>query len=97
MPKSLSELLAAQNSSIANLADRAQQKVALSDHLRTQLPENLAGGFVHCNLRDDGTLAVIASSSECAARLRFETEEFSRICTALGITISGIKVSVSSG
>jgi hypothetical protein len=94
MSKSLSELLASSGSPLGDLADIAAQKVALSEQMRKQLPDSLAGGFVHCNIRDDGTLAVIASSSEWAARLRFETELFTRICTDQGVSISGIKVTV---
>ena len=63
MPKSLSELLGGQDSSLGGLVRHANQMERLGDRLRAGLPESLAGGFVHCNLREDGTLAVLASSS----------------------------------
>jgi hypothetical protein len=73
--KSLSELIGAQNSGLGRLAAEARMRTDLSDHVRSRLDEPLASGINHCNLRDDGTLVVIAVNSEWAARLRFESQQ----------------------
>jgi len=59
------------------------------------LDQSLAEGFVHCNIRDDGTLVVMASSPAWAARLRFEGEQLKAICKNRGIDVQSVKVRVT--
>ena len=94
--KSLSELIAGQNSPLGNLASEARRRESLDSHLRKHLPAALSAGFLHCNLRDEGTLVVITSSPEWASRLRFEKELFIRLCTEHGTPVTSVKVRVGS-
>ena len=95
-PKSLSELIGSQNSPLGNLASEARLRESLSDHLRKHLPADLSAGLLHCNLRDETTLIVIASSPEWASRLRFEKELFIRLCADHGTQVTDVKVRVGS-
>jgi len=93
--KSLSELIASQNSDLGRLAAAARKRADLSDHLRGQLGEPLSGAISHCNLRDDGTLVVIAVNSEWAARLRFESQQLMALARETGANVSSCKIRVA--
>jgi len=56
----------------------------------------LSGGFSHCNIREDGTLVIIATSPEWASRLRFETQPFIDLCRQQGTLVRNVKVRVSA-
>ena len=73
-PKSLSGLLSDTDSALGRLADEAALRVALTDHLRNGLDPGIGQQLLGANLRDDGTLVILASGPEWAARLRFESE-----------------------
>ena len=94
--KSLGELIGSSNTEFANLADAARLRADLSEYLRNNLDKSLADGFVHCNIRDDGTLVVIATSSEWASRLRFEAQQFIDLCRKQGTLVRTVKVRVSA-
>lgn len=79
-PKPLSELISQPDSALRRLADEARRRISLGDHMRTGLPEHLSAGVLGCNIRSDGTLVMIVSSPEWAARLRFESERLLRLC-----------------
>ncbi len=72
-PRGLGELLAA-NTPLGALARAASSRLDLADSVRQQLSPTLAAAVSNCNLRGDGTLVVSATSSEWAARLRFEAD-----------------------
>ena len=93
-PKSLSHLLASKQGSLGNLAREARLREDLSDHLRNHLPVALIDGFLHCNLRAQGQLVVLASSPEWASRLRFETDLIRSLCAAHGTEVTSVKVRV---
>jgi hypothetical protein len=95
--KSLSELIGGKSSPLGNLASNALLRETLGDYLRNHLPADLADGFLHCNLQDETTLIVIATSPEWASRLRFENNHFIRLCAAQGTKIDSVKVKVSAG
>ena len=95
-PKSLSELVGAVGSPLGQLAAQAGLRSDLSVHMRARLPDDLAGGLVHCNRRDDGTLVVTAASAAWASRLRFETPTLLKICEELGSHAERVKVRVAS-
>lgn len=69
--RGLGELLAT-DSALKQLARTAGRQIELAECVRQQLPADLAGIIVACNLRADGTLVVTATSPEWASRLRFE-------------------------
>lgn len=79
-PKSLSDLLSSHGSSLQKLAAGAADRLALTDHLRGALEPALAAHLTGANLRDDGTLVVLASNPEWAARLRFESDHLLACC-----------------
>jgi hypothetical protein len=95
-PKSLSELLTSQNSELGHIAEQARLREDLSDYLRSKLPAELAGGFMHCSLQDGSTLIVVAANPEWASRLRFESNAFIEACRGQGMEINAVKVRVSS-
>ena len=92
--KSLSDLIASEEGSLSGLAREAQLREDLSTYLRTHLPEPLAGGFLHCNLRDEGLLIVLAANPEWASRLRFEADRIRQICAAQGTVVTSVRVRV---
>ncbi len=59
---------------LGRLAAEADSRMDLVVRIRALLPEELRAGVAACNLREDGTLVVLAPSPEWAARLRFEGE-----------------------
>ena len=95
-PKSLSDIIGSQGSPLGSLACEARLRQDLSDHLRKHLPPEFNGSLLHCNLRDEMTLVVIASSPEWASRLRFEKELFIRLCADHGTQVTEVKVRVGS-
>ena len=94
--KSLSELIGGKGSPLRDLAYEAQRREQLSDHLRKHLSASLVDGFLHCNLKDETTLIVIAVSPEWASRLRFEADQFIRLCAQQGTKITAVKVRVAT-
>ena len=92
--KSLSEIIAAKDGSISSLAREARLREDLSTHLRTHLPEPLADGFLHCNLRQGGLLVVLATSPEWASRLRFEADRIRQLCADHGTEVTSIRIRV---
>jgi len=94
--KSLAELIGSNNTEFANLADEARLRADLGDYLRKNIDPSLAGGIAHCNIRNDDTLIVIATSPEWASRLRFEAQQFIDLCRKRDILIRTVKVRVSA-
>ena len=93
--KSLSDLIGASHSPLGHLAESASRRSELSQYLRTRLDPDLAGGFLHCNIHDDETLVVVASSPEWASRLRFSTKELLALCQEFGEPAARVKVKVA--
>ncbi len=92
--KSLSELIGNKDSPLRDLAFEARRREQLSDYLRKHLPASLVDGFLHCNLKDEATLVVLTVSPEWASRLRFEADQFIRLCAEQGTKITAVKVRV---
>ena len=94
--KSLAQLIGSSDTAFAGLADAARLRADLGDYLRKNLDPSLAGGLSHCNIRDDDTLIIIATSPEWASRLRFESQQFINLCRKRGILVRAVKVRVSA-
>jgi hypothetical protein len=94
--KPLASLLGTANSGLAKLADAAQRRADLSDYMRKNLDASLTGGFMHCNIREDETLVVTATSPEWAARLRFASAQFLQLSRERGLGVKTIKVRVAT-
>ena len=93
--KSLSQLIGTTGSGLERLAREAQKRAGLTDHLRGNLTAPLGDGVRHCDIRDDGTLVVAATSPEWAARLRYAEPELRRLCTDFGVTPALVKIKVA--
>ena len=94
--KSLAELIVSTDTGFGNLANAAQRRADLSDYLRNNIDPALSGGFSNCNISDDGTLVIIATSPEWASRIRFETQPFIDLCRQQGTLVRTVKVRVSA-
>jgi hypothetical protein len=80
---------------IGQLAATARQKLALTEHVRNGLPEDLGAELLHCSLDDGGAMIVRVSSPEWAARLRFENETLLMLARQVHPETTSIKVRVA--
>ncbi|RMF95558.1 MAG: DUF721 domain-containing protein [Gammaproteobacteria bacterium] len=79
-PKSLSDLVTKRGGAIERLAAAAAGRLALGEHLRSSIEPALAAHLRGANLREDGSLVVLADSPEWATRLRFESSRLLAAC-----------------
>jgi len=93
-PKSLSELMSDTDSPIRRLIEEAHSRIDLAGVIRAGLPEPMGQHLESCNLRDDGTLVVLASTPEWAARLRFESNAMLSRCRKQHPGAARVKVRV---
>lgn len=94
-PKSLSTLAFRPGGPLAALAGRAAATASLADQLRTGLPPALGRQLRSANLREDGTLVVLAASSAWAARLRFEADALLAAARRLTPAVTRVEVKVA--
>lgn len=81
--------------SLGDVVRRAREMGVLAEALTGALPAELAGGIVAANVRDDGELVVICSSSAWASRLRFEADRLMAAARQTGADVSSCSVRVS--
>jgi len=94
-PKSLSQLLEAPNSGLGRLAATAQQKIALSEHIRNGLDPEVGPEVLHCSIDADGILTVRTSSPEWAARLRFENQRLLELSREINPATVSVRIRVA--
>jgi len=94
-PKSLSGLITDSHSGLGRLAREAAARVALSERMREALEPELAEHLSACNLREDGTLVLLASGPEWATRLRFESDRLLQLCRQHNPQAARVRVRVS--
>jgi hypothetical protein len=93
--KSLDNLLNLNNDGgLGELVRHAREMGELVDLLQMSLPADQAGSIVAANIRGDGQLVVLASSSAWASRLRFETEPLMAAARKSGNDVSSCVVRV---
>ena len=63
--------------------------------LQKELPPDLAANLLAANLRADGELVLVASSSAWAAKIRFEEEKLIEIVRQGGAVVDKCRVTVS--
>ena len=80
---------------LGRIIRRAQKLGELTDLLARALPEDFAGAIVAANVRENGELVVIASSSAWASRLRYESEALLDAARAAGVETTVCRVRVS--
>jgi hypothetical protein len=79
------------------IIQRAQNMDELTTALRAALPADAGQNLLAANVRKDGELVLVCSSSAWASRLRFETDSLMAAARAAGLTVSSCRVSVSQG
>lgn len=80
---------------LGDIVRRAREMGELTHVLCKGLPAEYAGAIVAANLRENGDLVVIASSSAWASRLRYETDALLKSARDAGLDPSGCRVRVS--
>ena len=93
--KSLSGLISDPESGLGRLAREAADRVALADCLREALGAELGHNLSAANLREDGTLVLLASGPEWATRMRFEADRLLRLCREKYPRAARVRVRVS--
>lgn len=94
--KSLENLLkTSKDKGLAKVIEHARDMGDLVQILQDALPEDQRGAVSAANIRDDGELVVLASSSAWASRLRFETDRLVAAVAASGKEVSGCSVRVA--
>ena len=81
---------------LGDIVKRAQGMGELVHQLQQVLPDDLKDCVRAANIRDDGELVVLASSSAWAAKLRFEADRLIEAAGKTGANVTSCKVRVSS-
>ena len=95
-PKSLSEIVNGPDSGIGALAASAQARVALADHLRGALPDELAAHLLAANVNSEDCLVVLCDGPEWAARLRYESTTLLSRCRERHAGTVRVRIRVAS-
>ena len=77
------------------IIQRAQNMDELTTALRAELPADAGQNLLVANLREDGELVLVCTSSAWASRLRFESDKLMEVVRKAGLTVSSCRVSVS--
>jgi hypothetical protein len=96
--KSLENLLnTSQDNGLGELIQHARDMGDLVQILQNSLPEEQRAAISAANIRDDGELVILASSSAWASRLRYEADSLLAIVQAAGKPASKCSVRVARG
>lgn len=96
--KSLENLLnTSQDSGLGELIQHARDMGDLVQILQNSLPEEQRAAISAANIRDDGELVILASSSAWASRLRYEADSLLATVRAAGKPASKCSVRVARG
>ena len=90
-------LVSGAENGLEKIIQTAQQMDTLTTSLRGAIEPELAENVVAANVRDDGELVVVCSSSAWASRIRFESEALLRACHEAGFSGETVRVTVSQG
>ena len=80
---------------LGQLVRRAREMGELTHVLCKALPDEYAGAIVAANLRDNGDLVVIVSSSAWASRLRYETDGLLGAARESGLAATACRIRVT--
>ncbi len=80
---------------LEKIVQRAQHMDDLTSAIRSVLPDEAQASLLAANLRDDGELVLICSSSSWAARLRFESKDLIKAARLAGADVNKCKIKVS--
>jgi len=87
-------LISGDTDTLGKIIRRAQDLDDLTTRLRGALDPDTALALLAANVRDDGELVVVASSSAWAAKLRFEGEKLMRVARDGGASVTNFRVRV---
>jgi len=82
---------------LGDIIRHARDMGTLVSALQSSLPGNEAAAVIAANIRDDGELVVLCSSSAWAARLRFETDALIHAARGTGAEVDRCTVRVGRG
>jgi len=80
---------------LGEIVRHARDMGQLAQVLRDSLPEDEAGSILAANIRGDGELVVLTSTSAWAAKLRFEEKALMATARGMGAEVKSCKVRVS--
>jgi len=96
--KKLENLLNSGSSgSLETLIRTAQDMDSLTSALRAALAPDMGENLLAANVRDDGALVVICSSSAWASRIRFESDALLLAGRGAGFDADSVRVMVTQG
>lgn len=81
---------------LGDIVRRARGMGELVRRLQQALPDDMKDSVQAANIREDGELVILASSSAWAAKLRFESELLLEAARQSGAEVTSCKVRVSS-
>ena len=81
---------------LADVIRRAREMGELTHILCNSLPDDCAGAIAAANVRDDGSLVVIATSPAWASRLRYEADTLIAAARDAGGNVSRCRIRVSA-
>jgi hypothetical protein len=94
--KSLENLLkTSQDKGLGDVIQHARDMGDLVQILQNSLPESQRHAISAANIRDDGELVILASSSAWASRLRYEEDTLLAAARAVGHSVSRCSVRVA--
>ncbi len=88
-------LKAGDGGTLDQIIQRAQQLDELTMALRAELPADAGENLIVANLREDGELVLVCTSSAWASRLRFESDKLMEAARKAGLTVNSCRVNVS--
>jgi len=88
-------LKAGASGTLSKIIQRAQNMDELTTALRAALPTDAGQSLLAANLRENGELVLICTSSAWAARLRFESDKLMEVARRAGLMVNSCRVSVS--
>jgi hypothetical protein len=82
---------------LGDLIRHARDMGELVSAIQAALPDAEAAAVIAANIRDNGELVILCSSSAWASRLRFETEPMMQAARATGAEVRCCNVRVGRG
>ena len=80
---------------LEDIVQRAQDMDDLTAAIRSVLPDEAQASLLAANLRENGELVLMCSSSSWAARLRFESDQLIKAARLMGADVDKCRVKVS--
>ncbi len=80
---------------LEKIVQRAQNMDDLTSASRSVLPDEAHASLLAANIREEGELVLICSSSSWAARLRFESKDLIKAARLAGADVKKCKIKVS--